>query len=116
MSSVKSFSEVSGVSKTCSNRSELSTRQFLSDLDSFSTVNVFFYGHTAGSQTIPPPAVRPVVRKIPTSEDIPEHNPVTNDLSKYDWYTCIRASIDHKNTSDTSFKSPRHIEYILKLY
>ena len=51
-----------------------------------------------------------------TSEDIPEHNPVTNDLSKYDWYTCIRASIDHKNTSDTPFKSPRHIEYIFKLY
>ena len=37
MSSVKSFSEVSGVSKTRSNRSGLSTRQLLSDLDRCST-------------------------------------------------------------------------------
>ena len=51
-----------------------------------------------------------------SSENIPEHNPVTNNLSKYDWYTCIRASIDHKKTPDTSFRSPRHIKYILKLY
>ena len=76
-------------------------RHFLQALKKFRTCILFFCKLN-------------ILKKL-TSEDIPEHNPVTNELSKYDWYTCIRASIDHKNTSDTSFKSPKHIEYILKL-
>ena len=51
-----------------------------------------------------------------TFEDIPEHIPVSNNFSKYGWYTYIRGTMTHKNTSYASFESAWHIEYILKLY